>query len=162
MLGGLLAPPYVNRFSGGSSGQEASSSASFDYSGLENHLKAQDAVDALRGQKFQALYDGDIAGSVTAGDRIRSLLGTINANAPGATERNPHTLADPLSKVTSMSGHVSNRQDYPDFSGHHPHEVDDDAAPAAPQQPQMPLSKQKLITANENAKRAHAAPGWGM
>jgi hypothetical protein len=150
MLGGLIQPRYITSYSGGSGSREASASASYDYSGLEDHLKSQDMVDDLRAQKYASLYGGDVAGSVATGDKIRSLLGKINANAPGATEKNPHTVVNPLAKVQSSSGSDGVRQQDPDFAGHHDHQAglgaDQDG------QPDQPEWRQNLINKNNALK----------
>ena len=88
---------------GGSTGAKSSSSTHYDFSGLDEQIKRQDSVDGLRGEKFASLYNGDVAGSVGAGGRIRSLLGIINSQSPGATERNPHSEINPLVKVSATS-----------------------------------------------------------
>lgn len=158
MLGGLLQPRFLTSYSGGSGGREASLSASYDYSGLENHLKSQDMVDDLRAQKYAALYGGDVAGSVATGDKIRSLLGVINANAPGATEKNPHTVVDPLAKVQSYHSSVGSREVQPEFEGFHADQDGfggDDGEP-----PAIPGWKQNLIDANESKKK-RAIGGFG-
>lgn len=94
-----MAEIYQSRSGGGGRTRQSSGSTTYDYSGLEEHLKRQDAISQLGGQKFAALYGGDIAGSVDAGNRIRGLLSSVRANAPGATERNPMQVTNPLVKV---------------------------------------------------------------
>ena len=163
MLGGLLLPPYLTRYSGGGGSQSSSDSTSYDYSGLAEHLKAQDEVDQLRDAKYQALYGGDVAGSVAAGNRIRSLLGVINSNAPGATEQNPHSVVDPLVKVSATSSHTASDTHSPALEGTHSlGGQDEDPAP-----PALPVWKTNLIEANErkNEERKRLAPargGFGM
>jgi hypothetical protein len=87
---------------------QSSLSETYDYGGLEDHLKRQDAVGAMRDAKFAALYSGDVAGSVSAGNKIRELLSAVRQNAPGATERNPNQIAAPLVRVASRSTSSSN------------------------------------------------------
>jgi hypothetical protein len=119
MLGGLRLPQNLTTFSGGGGSSSTSDSTSYDYSGLQRHLEAQDEVDKLRTGKYQALYGGDVAGSVAAGSRIRSLLDVINANAPGATEQSPYTIVDPLAKVSSSSSQRSSDGRGPQLEGYH-------------------------------------------
>lgn len=82
---------------------QSSLSETYDYGGLEDHLKRQDAVGAMRDAKFAALYGGDVAGSVSAGNKIRELLSAVRQNAPGATERDPNKIVAPLVRVASRS-----------------------------------------------------------
>lgn len=149
MLGGLRLPPKLTRFSDGGGSSSSSDSTSYDYSGLEQHLKAQDDVGALSAQKYGALYGGDVAGSVAAGRRIRSLLDVINANAPGATEQNPHTVVNPLRKVASTSTHNSSNSQGPSLEGYH---GEDDEAVAAD-----PLYRSRLKVAPGNGGAAFGA-----
>lgn len=143
MLGGLRLPQNLTTFTGGGGSSSGSESVSYDYSGMQRHLEAQDEVDKLREAKYQALYGGDVAGSVAAGGRIRSLLDVINANAPGATEQNPYTVVDPLAKVSSTSSQKSSDSRAPHLEGYHD-QFDSDIAPlggpavAIPKPPKPP------------------------
>lgn len=163
MLDALLPPRYLDRYSGGSMSREGSSSASFDYSGLDEHVKAQHEVDNLRAQKYAALYGGDVAGSVAASDKIRSLLKVINANVPGATERNPHTVTAPLARTTSTSSSSSVRADAPDYAGHNDEPPTDQEEGGMPKLPEEPEWKKKLRWKNlaEDMGRDNKWK-WGM
>lgn len=99
------------QYSAPSSSSSSSSSTSYDYSGLEDHLKRQDALAGLRDQKFQSLYGGDVAASVVSGNRIRSLLDAVRQHAPGATERDPMQIVSPLVRVSSESSSRSGNYD---------------------------------------------------
>lgn len=79
MLGGLLLPPYLTSYAGGGGHVSEASSTSYDNSGPERRSAAADELDKLRTAKFQALYGGDVPGSVAAGQRIRSLMGYLNS-----------------------------------------------------------------------------------
>lgn len=74
----MLYPQYLTRVSGPASSQSSSLSRTLDYSGLEDQAKRLDMLPQVQSQKFAALYDGDIPGSVAAGHRIRDLLDSIN------------------------------------------------------------------------------------
>ena len=106
-------------------------------------------VDDLRAQKYASLYGGDVAGSVATSDKIRSLLGKINANAPGATEKNPHTVVNPLAKVQSSSGSAGVHQREPDFEGYHDYQdgigADQDSQQAPPEWKQNLINKNNAL-----------------
>lgn len=68
---------YLTRSAGPTSSQDSRMSRTLDYSGLEDHAKRIDLLPQMQSQKFAALYDGDIPGSVAAGQRIRSLIDSI-------------------------------------------------------------------------------------
>lgn len=105
----VFPAPFLTRLSAPSSSSSSSESESYDYSGLDDHIKRQDAIGALRDNKFASLYAGDVAGSVTAGGKIRNLLAAVRANAPDATERDPNKIASPLVRITSRSTNTSNQ-----------------------------------------------------
>ena len=87
---------------------QSSRSSTYDYSGLEDLVKRQDAIAPLREQKYAALYSGDIPGSVTASQKIRDLLKVIQRHNPSATERDPvaflQDLKRPGREESSSSG----------------------------------------------------------
>lgn len=113
-------------------GQSSSSerSETYDYSGLEDHIKRQDAVEALKGQKFAAYYAGDIPAAVEAGSKIRTLVAGLRRLAPGTTESNPNQVSMPHAVVRSSSVSGSNRSEGPmvEFAG----ALDEPPAPGAP------------------------------
>lgn len=109
------AGPLTNLRTGGGS-SSGSSSTSYDYSGLDDHLKRQDAVEGLRGSKFAALYAGDIVSSTDAANRLRGLVSQLRTVAPGTDERDPHQLKRPLVTVSSQSSSSSNQSQGPEFS----------------------------------------------
>jgi hypothetical protein len=117
---------------------QSSFSESYDYSGLEDHLKRQDAVGAMRDAKFAALYGGDLAGSVSAGNKIRELLSAVRQNAPGATERNPNQIAAPLVRVASRSTSSSSGMGGGGFK-----QAEQDGAGFQPQQNNPPPQRQR-------------------
>lgn len=110
----MLPSSYVTSYKGPSSSASASRSVSYDYSGLDDALKKQDELGALRTQKFSALYGGDIPGSVQAAQRIRGLLDALRPYSADVTERNPARISAPLSRVSSESSSS-------DYSSHAPH-----------------------------------------
>jgi hypothetical protein len=97
----------MTRYTGPSYSQSGSSSTSYDYAGLDEHIKRQDALGAARDEKFNALYSGDVQAGVGAGNRIRDLLKAVRAHAPGADERDPHHIVNPLVRISSTSGSSS-------------------------------------------------------
>lgn len=90
-----------------SSRTSSSSSDTFDYSGLERHLKMQDELANASHDKYQRIYKGDVPGSVDSQHRIRDLLTQLRVNAPGTTERDPYQVFDPLVKVAHSSSDSS-------------------------------------------------------
>jgi hypothetical protein len=111
----LLASGPLRKYTGGSTSQSGESSVTYDYSGLEDHIKRQDAVDALRGSKFTALYSGDIPASIEAGSKIRNLVSGLRRAAPGTTERNPQQVSMPHVVAKNISSSSSMRSDSPGF-----------------------------------------------
>lgn len=120
----------LTQLRGGSSSRSGQRSATYDYSGLEDHIKRQDAVEALRGSKFASLYAGDVAGAVDAGNKVRGLVSRLRSVAPGTDERNPHQLAMPLVTVRSESQSDSGSSGGPEARW--------DGPGPAPPQPEMP------------------------
>lgn len=98
------------KYSFPSSSSSSSRSTSYDYSGFDDLVKRQDALGATRDARFSALYNGDIAGSVSAGNKVRDLLSAIRAHAPGATEHSAIQAVTPLVRVSSQSS--SSNSDY--------------------------------------------------
>lgn len=110
----MQLPQYLTSYQSPSSASSSSQRETYDYSGLDDHIKRQDLVGQLRDAKFQSHYAGDISGSVSKGNQIRDLLTAIKANTPSATERNPVQIVSPLVRVTSRdtssSGSVGSEQ----------------------------------------------------
>ena len=115
----MLQPTHLTRVTGPSSSQSGSSSTSYDYSGLDDLIKRQDAVSGGRDEKFSALYGGDVAGSVTAGNKVRDLVQAIRAHVPDASERNPMRMSQPLSRVSSQSNSTSMDSSAGGYEGQH-------------------------------------------
>jgi hypothetical protein len=84
------------------------SSASYDYSGLDDAIKKQDELAQTSHQKYQQLYGGDVAGSVGSTQRIRDLLTQLRVYAPNASEKNPFQLASPLTRISHSDNSSSN------------------------------------------------------
>lgn len=103
----VIPAPFLSKLSAPHSSSSERTSETYDWSGLDDHIKRQDAVGALRDNKFASLYSGDVAGSVTAGNKIRDLLTSLRSNAPGTTERNPNQIASPLVRLQSRSTETS-------------------------------------------------------
>lgn len=78
----MQLPSHITRMSGPSSSSSSNSSISYDYSGLDEINKRKDEANQLGAAKWKALYDGDVGGSVAAGDRIRSLLSSLKDIKP--------------------------------------------------------------------------------
>lgn len=125
-------PQNLRAVSGPSSSGKSEFSRRYDYGGLDEHVKRQDAVAALRDEKFDALYKGDPAAAVKAGNRVRDLVAALKLNDPLATERNPVTVANPLVKVEAESGSSSSSSDSGGYQmvERQPQEPLDDAEPA--------------------------------
>lgn len=92
---------------GGSTSISGSSSRSFDYTGMDDHVQRQDAVASARDAKKSALYGGDPVQAMLAGNKVRELLSILRRDTPGATEQNPHVIKRPLVRVSSMSDSYS-------------------------------------------------------
>lgn len=120
----MILPQYLTKASGPSGSVESSSSTTYDYSGLDDRAKKIDAVQQLRPAKYQALYNGDVAGSASIEQRIRDLLDSIN---------NPKV---PLVRVASESSRSSSSSSGAEVAGYHHHalaakeEDDEDGAGA--------------------------------
>lgn len=78
----MLLPKYLLRASGPSSDQNFSESVTYDYSGADEIQKRQDEASTQAAARYKALYDGDIGGSVSAGQRIRDLLSSLGSIQP--------------------------------------------------------------------------------
>jgi hypothetical protein len=78
----MLYPTHITQATGPSSSSSSNSSISYDYSGLDEINKRKDEANQLGAAKWKALYDGDVGGSVAAGDRIRSLLSSLKDIKP--------------------------------------------------------------------------------
>lgn len=78
----MLLPTHITRASGPSSSSNSSNSVSYDYSGLDEINKRKDEAGQLEAAKSKALYDGDVAGSMSAGKRIRGLLDSLREITP--------------------------------------------------------------------------------
>lgn len=114
-------PAFIKSYKAPDSSSSSSSSASYDYSGLDEHLKRQEMLAGQRDAKFGALYNGDVAGSVAAGSRVRDLLKAIRMHAPGADERDPIQMVNPLVRVSSTSSSTSNSSDGGSWGGDNEH-----------------------------------------
>jgi len=128
-------PPYLTRAQSSAPSQSQSESISYDYSGMDEINKRKDEASQLAGSKYQALYGGDVAGSVGAGQRIRSLLSSLKDIQPVR-----------ISSVSSSSNMDGGSQA---IEGHH----DADAAPDSPQvqyKPpnRMPSGLRKKVMSN--------------
>jgi hypothetical protein len=75
-------PPYLTRVQQSTNAPSSSESISYDYSGLDEIRKRQDEANQLGIGRYQQLYGGDVAGSVGAGQRIRSLLSSLKDIEP--------------------------------------------------------------------------------
>lgn len=115
----MQLPPYITKLSAPSSSQSSSSNETYDYQGADDLVKRQDAVAGLRDSKFKALYGGDIPASVEAAGRIRSLLDTIRAHDPLASELKPVRYVAPLRRVASTSSSASSSGDGARLEGVH-------------------------------------------
>ena len=103
----MLYPPYLTRVSGPSSSQGGGTTTNFDYSGMEDRAKRLDLLPQVKSQKFAALYDGDIAGSVASGHRIRDLIDSI---------KNPR---QPMVRIASTATSSENSSSGPTVEGTH-------------------------------------------
>lgn len=103
----MLYPPYLTRVSGPSSSQGGGTTTNFDYSGMEDRAKRLDLLPQVKSQKFAALYDGDIAGSVASGHRIRDLIDSI---------KNPR---QPMVRIASTATSAENSSSGPTVEGTH-------------------------------------------
>lgn len=110
---------------GPSSSSKSEYARRYDYSGLDEHIKRQDAVSALRDEKFDALYENPLK-AVKAGNRIRDLVSSLRMNDPLATERNPVTVSNPLVKLESESGGTSVASDAGGYQIGAPRGADDE------------------------------------
>ena len=67
------APVLGREFTGGSSGSSSSSSTTYDWSGQDMIDKLNMAAAEAESQKQKDLYDGNVSGSLSGGQRIRLL-----------------------------------------------------------------------------------------
>lgn len=98
-------PNNLTQVAGPSASQDASQSATYDYSGADDQIKRRDLLPQLVGQRYAALYGGDIPGSVAAGHQIRDLIDSI---------RNPR---QPMVRVSSQSSSGSSSYDSGGYAG---------------------------------------------
>jgi hypothetical protein len=115
----MLSPSHLTSYKGPSSSSSVSSSESYDYSGLDDALKKQDELGALRTAKFGALYGGDIPGSVQAAHRIRGLVEALRPYAADVSELHPSQVVAPLSRVSSASSSSDHSSHSPQWDGTH-------------------------------------------
>lgn len=135
------------KLKGPGSSQSSESRVTYDYSGLEDHIKRQDAVEALRSSKFAALYGGDIPGALEAGNKIRNLVSGLQRAAPGTDERDPHQFKMPLVLARSVDSKTSSSSDGPEAAFGDPD--DEEPLPGAP----APDGREKPTTAASGRKR---------
>lgn len=95
--------PSVVKVTGPSGSMDSGYSASYDWSGLDDHIKRQGLLSQLRDAKFAANYGGRIEDAVPVGNQVRELVNTLRVYAPGTTERSPNQFVNPLVKKTSES-----------------------------------------------------------
>lgn len=103
-------PPYLTSIQSSAPSQSQSESINFDYSGMDEIRKRKDEASQLASAKWQSLYGGDVAGSVGAGQRIRSLLSSLKDIQPV--------------RVASYSSNSSMDGGSQTVSGHHGQEDD--------------------------------------
>jgi hypothetical protein len=96
----LRLPELLTAYTASPASSQSSSSKSYDYSGLDDLAKKQDAIGALRDAKFEANFRGDPS-AVTAGNKVRDLVKAVRAHLPAASERDPGQSLSPLVRVTS-------------------------------------------------------------
>lgn len=132
---------YASKVSGPSRSERSEYSRRYDYSGLAEHLKRQDAVSGLRASKNRAIAEGDYMSAGEAGQKIRDLVSALRINTPEASERNPVTVANPLVKVeaesygsssSSDSGGYEAKMPGGDAGEGDPFAIEDDFAPPPP------------------------------
>ena len=105
-MAALRLPDLLTRYSAPSTSSQSSSSESYDYSGLDDLTKKQDAIGALRDAKFEANFRGDPS-AVTAGNKVRELVKAVRSHLPTATERDPGPSLAPLVRVNSRNSSSS-------------------------------------------------------
>lgn len=54
------------------------SDVNYDYSGVDEARKRRDGIADAASQRYEQLYAGDVAGSVTSGHKIRRLIASLN------------------------------------------------------------------------------------
>jgi hypothetical protein len=142
-------PQRLTRIEGPEYSNDSDISESYDYSGLDEQLKRQDEIGKLHNAKYGQLYEGDIPGSVAAGQRIRGLLKQVRAFAPNATEQDPFQTVKPLVLPDHYSSSTGSSTKGPvlEGEGHQPLNI-----PNAPIKSHMPFVK--------NPKKPAAAVNW--
>lgn len=101
-------PPYLTSVRGSTNAPSSSESISYDYSGLDEIRKRQDEANQLGIGRYQQLYGGDVAGSVSSGQRIRSLLSSLKDIEP--VRISSYSRSD---DGGSSSGEISGQHDEP-------------------------------------------------
>lgn len=101
----MLLPTHLLRYSGPSADSDYGTSVSYDYSGAEEIQKRQDEAAQQSAARYKALYDGDVAGSVASGHRIRDLLSSLKD-------------IDPV-RVSNVETNVGSKFDTGAFEGQH-------------------------------------------
>lgn len=94
----------------------------YDYTGLDDHIKRQGLLSQLRDAKFAANYSGRLEDAVPAGNQVRELVNTLRVFAPGTTERSPTQVVSPLVRTARESGDSKISGSAPDieFGGRQP------------------------------------------
>lgn len=100
-------PQYLSSYQSPTVSGSSSSSATYDYTGQDDHIKRQDELGQMRDVKTSALMGGDLDTAMKAAGRIRDLLSYTRTNAPGITERDPMKIVRPLVRIASSSQHSS-------------------------------------------------------
>lgn len=133
----------------------------YDYSGLDDHLKRQGLLSQLRDAKFAANYSGRLEDAVPAGNQVRELVNTLRVFAPGTTERSPTQVVSPLVRAARESGDSKITADAPDieFGGRPPGlDIPDVQAPpgggGGRQQPPRNARIRRMEEANLGIKNA--------
>lgn len=130
----MLLPTHITKYSGPSTSQSQSSSTSYDYSGLDEINKRKDEANQLAIARQAQLYDGDVKGSLSSGQRIRSLLSSLKDIAPV--------------RVASQSDSSDSRYDAADFEGVH-----------GDPPPRMPAGGMSQATRQRNQRMANQLAG---
>jgi len=133
----------------------SSGSTSFDYSGLDDALKKQDELAQTSHNKYQQLYNGDVAGSVGSAQRIRDLLSQLSAYAPNVSEKTPYQISSPLSRVSSTSSSTSSDVDAGGFQAS-PDDLPDLPMPEG-ERPQKDPNMERLQALREQKAKEEAA-----
>jgi hypothetical protein len=107
----MLQNPNLTRYSAPSSSRSSSSSISLDYAGLDDLVARRGALSGARDARFQALYGGNIEGGVSAGNRVRDLVGELRAYGVPADESGAPPIPLPLVRPGSVSSSSSVNND---------------------------------------------------